>query len=122
MNADEKSPSERDESDDQMRRQLEADAAAWSSRADREAGLLDKAQLSELATWLTTASRRHIAISDAAESYIAASRSAEKNRRWQWKTPVTSALAILLILGLLATPIVLLLIVVLTASVIHRFG
>jgi hypothetical protein len=121
VNADEQSPFERTQIEEQ-RRQLEADAAAWSSRADRDAGLLDKLQLSDLASWLTADTRRNITISDAAESFITASRAAARRAPWQWKTSATSALAILLILGLLATPIVLLLIVVLTASVIHKFG
>src|SRR6185295_15262431 len=70
-------PSERTE---QLRRQLEADATEWSQRADQraDAGLLDEGQLGELDAWLTPAARRDIAVSDVAESFIAASRAARR--------------------------------------------
>jgi hypothetical protein len=108
-----------------LRRQLETDAAAWSQRADDgrgDVGLLDKAQLRELAAWLTTETRRDLGVSDAAESFIAASRAAARRRWWPGRATTGTVLAILLILLILATPIILLFCVVLTASVIHALG
>jgi hypothetical protein len=105
---------------EQLRRQLETDAARWQQRADG-GGLLDGEQLLELAGWLTADARRDIGVSEVADSFIAASRAATRRRWWPGKTSATSFLAVLLILMLLATPIVLLLIVVLAASVIHSF-
>lgn len=110
---------------EQLRRQLDTDAAAWSQRAGEghgDVGLLDKAQLSELAAWLTTDTRRDLGVSDVAESFIAASRAAARRRWWPGKASAGTVLAILLILLFLATPIILLFVVVLTASVIHALG
>jgi len=104
---------------EQLRRQLEADAAAWSQGA-ADAGLLDKDQLGELDTWLTGDGVRELGISEAAESFITASRAAARRRWWPGQTSVGSALAIILILLILATPITLLSIVGLTAALIHR--
>lgn len=104
-------------------RQLEADAAEWSRRAEHgpdDAGLLDRGQLTELDAWLTPEVRRAVAVSDVAESFIAASRAAARRRWWPWKTSMGTALAILLILLILATPITLLSIVGFTAALIHR--
>jgi hypothetical protein len=114
-------PSERTE---HLRGQLEADASEWSQRADQDAGdagLLDKAQLVELDAWLTPEARRQIAVSEAAESFIAASRAAAARRRWwQGRSSLGGVLAILLILLILATPVTLLAIVGFTAALIHR--
>jgi hypothetical protein len=114
-------PSERTE---HLRGQLEADATEWSQRADQDAGdagLLDKAQLVELDAWLTPEARRQIAVSEAAESFIAASRAAAARRRWwQGRSSLGGVLAILLILLILATPVTLLAIVGFTAALIHR--
>jgi hypothetical protein len=110
---------------EQLRRQLEADAAGWKQRQDQgqgDVGLLDRGQLTELAAWLTTDTRGDVGVSAVAESYIAASRAATRRRWWPGRGYTGSVLAILLMLLILATPIVLLFIVVLTASVIHRFG
>jgi hypothetical protein len=114
---------------DQLLRQLEADAAEWRQRSSLargpglgDVGLLDKAQLRELATWLTTKARRDFGVSDVAESFIAASRAAARRRWWSGSAYTGTFLAILLMLLLLATPIILLFIVVLTASVIHALG
>jgi hypothetical protein len=110
---------------EQLRRQLEADAASWRQRGgDRpgDAGLLDKTQLSELAAWLTADARRRLGVSADADSFITASRVAARRGWWPGKTSMAGALAILLILMLLATPIILLFVVVLSAWVIHRFG
>jgi hypothetical protein len=110
---------------EQLRRQLETDAAAWSQRAGDgrgDVGLLDKAQLGDLAAWLTTDTRRDLGVSDAAESFIAASRAEARRRWWPGRATAGTVLAILLILLILATPIVLLFVVVLTASVIHALG
>lgn len=105
---------------EQLRRQLETEAAQWQRRGDG-GGLLDRDQLLELASGLTAEIRRDIGMSEVAESFIAASRAATRRRWWPGKTSATSFLAVALILMLLATPIVLLLIVVLAASVIHSF-
>jgi len=113
------SPSERTE---QLRRQLEADAAEWSQRADQgagDAGLLDKAQLRELDAWLTPDARRNIAVSEVADSFIAASRAGSR-RWWPGRTSLGTVLAILLILMILATPVTLLSIVGFTAALIHH--
>jgi hypothetical protein len=107
---------------EQQRRQLETDATAWRRRADQGdagVGLLDKPQLSELAAWLTSDAKRDLGLSELAETFIAASRDASR-RRW-WPASIGTALAVMLILMLLATPIVLLFVVVLSAWVIHRF-
>src|SRR5262249_34854477 len=106
---------------EQLWRQLEADAAEWSQRAegDRDAGLLDKAQLRELDAWLTPAMRGTLAVSGGADAFIAASRAARR-RWWPGNTSAGTALAILLILLILATPITLLSIVGFTAALIHR--
>jgi hypothetical protein len=110
---------------EQLRRQLETDAAEWRQHAGGgagDAGLLDRAQLVELAAWLTSDTRRDLGVSDTAESLIAASRAAARRRWWPKQTAAGSVLAILLMLLILATPIILLFIVVLTASLIHKFG
>jgi hypothetical protein len=56
------------------------------------------------------------------QSIIAASRTAVRRRWWPGERSTGVFLAISLMLLLLATPIILLFIVVLTASVIHRFN
>jgi hypothetical protein len=104
---------------EQGRRQLETDASRWRNGAGG-GDLLDRAQLAELA-WLTAESRRDLGVSEAADAFVAASR-ASARRRWPGRSIVGSGLAILLMLMILATPIILLFIVVLTAFVIHRFG
>jgi hypothetical protein len=112
-------------SSEQLRRQLETDAAEWQRRAGQglgDVGLLDKGQLIELAGWLTTDARRDLGVSDVAESFIAASRAAARRRWWPGRTSLGGVLAILLMLLILATPILLLFVVVLAASVIHSFG
>jgi hypothetical protein len=109
----------------QLRRQLEADAAAWSQRASDgrgDVGLLDHDQLNELASWLPAATGRGLAVSDSVASFIAASRDATRRRWWPGRAYAGTALAILLMLMILATPIILLFIVVLAASVIHALG
>jgi hypothetical protein len=105
---------------EQLRRQLEDDAAAWSQRADGT-GLLDKRQLGELAAALPPDVRRDLGVTATAESFITASQAAAR-RRWL-PGPATTApfLAILLTLVILATPIILLFVVVLSAWMIHRF-
>jgi hypothetical protein len=110
---------------EQLRRQLESDATEWSQRTSQgvgDVGLLDNAQLRELTAWLTPETQRAVGVSDIAESFIAASRAAARGRWWPWRTSPAAYLAVVLILALLATPIILLFIVVLTASVIHRLG
>ena len=107
----------------ELRRLLEADAAAWQRNADlgkADVGLLDPSQLGELAGWLTVDARR--GLGEAVESFIAASEAAAQRSWWPAKGSKGTALAILLVLMILATPIVLLFIVVLAASVIHRIG
>lgn len=107
---------------ERLRRELESDAAQWIARPGRrDAGLLDRGQLSELATWLPGV-EHDLGLSDAAKSFIAASQAAARRAWWPGRGSGGSVLAILLILGFLATPIILLLLVVLAASVIHRFG
>jgi len=107
---------------EQLRRQLEADAAAWRKRGPGVAGgggaLLDRAQLAELAGWLTPETHREIGVSEAADEFIAASRGAR--RRW-WPRSLGGALAILFILLILATPITLASLIALTAAMIHKF-
>jgi hypothetical protein len=110
---------------DQLRRQLEADAAAWQQRADQgpgDVGLLDKRQLTELDAWLTADARRDLGVSEVAESFLTASRAAARRRWWPGRSSAGGVLAILLVLLILATPILLLFVVVLAASVIHTFG
>jgi hypothetical protein len=110
---------------EQRRRQLETDAAAWKHRADQgtaDVGLLDKGQLKELAAWLTTDAGRDLGVSDVADAFVTASRAAARRRWWPGRASAGTVLAILLVLAILATPIVLLFIVVLTASVIHALG
>lgn len=110
---------------EQLRRQLESDAAEWQQRAGQgpdNVGLLDRGQLSELAAWLTADTRRDLGVSEVAESFIAVSRAAARRRWWPTKTAIGTVLAIFLMLLILATPIILLFLVVLTASVIHKFG
>jgi hypothetical protein len=108
---------------EELRRQLEHDAAEWSQPGGPgDSLLLDPAQLRELTSWLTPDTKRDLGVSPSAESFIAASRAAARPRWWPRQLPMASALAVMLILMLLATPIVLLLIVVLLASVIHKFN
>ena len=108
---------------ERLRRELESDAAQWIARpGPRDAGLLDRGQLSELATWLTASVERDLGLSDAARSFIAASQAAARRTWWPGRGAAGGVLAILLILGFLATPIILLLLVVLAASLIHHFG
>ncbi len=107
---------------EQLRRQLEADAAAWQQRAGQgpDAGLLDRTQLAELDGWLTPETHRNLGVSEIAESFIAASR-ARRRRWWPSKTSVGGVLAILLILMILATPLTLASLIALTAAMIHKF-
>src|SRR5437763_152781 len=101
MSDDAMTPAERT---DQLRCQLEADAADWSQRADQGAGdaaLLDKGQLREIDAWLTVDARRTIAVRDVAESFIAASRDAARKRWWPGRTSLGTMLAIALILLIL---------------------
>lgn len=107
---------------EQLRRQLEADAAAWQPRAGQgaDAALLDRAQLAELAAWLTPETHRDIGVSEAAASFVEASR-ARRRRWWPGRTAVGGALAIMLILMILATPITLASLIALTAAMIHKF-
>ena len=103
---------------EQLRRQIEADAAAWKQGA---AGLLDPGQLAELAGWLTPEAHREIGVSEVADAFIAASRAASRRRWWPSKTSVGGALAVMLILMILATPITLASLIALTAAMIHKF-
>jgi hypothetical protein len=106
-------------------RLLEADAAAWSRRqaqGGRDAALLDRDQLREVAGWLTAGARRDHAVSEIADAYLAASRAAAGRRWWPGRGSAGGALAILLILLILATPITLLSIVGFTAALIHKFN
>jgi hypothetical protein len=108
---------------EQLRRQLEAEAAAWRQRTGpgaAGAALLDRTQLAELAGWLTPETHRDIGVSELADSFIAASRAARR-RWWPGKTSVGGALAILLILMILATPLTLASLIALTAAMIHKF-
>jgi hypothetical protein len=110
---------------EQLRRELEADATAWRQRSDEgrhNVGLLDRGQLTELTAWLTPEARRNVEVSEVAESFIAASRAAARRHWFPGRAYAGSVLAILLMLLILATPIILLFIVVLTASVIHALG
>jgi hypothetical protein len=109
---------------EQLRRQLEADAAEWQRRASegqRDVGLLDQSQLGEL-TWLTDASRRELGVSATAESFITASRAARRRGLLPGKAFVGTSLAILLMIALMLTPIILLFIVVLTAALIQKLS
>ena len=103
---------------EQLRRQLEADAAAWKQG---DAGLLDPGQLAELDGWLTPEIHREIGVGEVADAFIAASRAAGRRRWWPSKTSIGGALAILLILMILATPITLASLIALTAAMIHKF-
>jgi hypothetical protein len=108
---------------EQLWRQLEADAAEWSQRAAQgtgDAALLDKGQLRELDAWLTADARRTLAVSDVADSFLAASRDVARKRWWPGRTSLGTVLAIALILLILATPVTLLSIVGFTAALIHR--
>jgi hypothetical protein len=107
------------------RRQLEADAASWRQRpvpGRGDAGLLDPEQLSELAGWLTPEVKRDLGVSEAAESFIAASRAAARRGWWPRGSVTSTVLVMAMMLLVLATPIILLFMVVLTASVIHKLG
>lgn len=109
---------------EQLRRQLEADAAAWHQRAGQstdDAGLLDRGQLAELAGWLTPDAGRDIGVSEVAQSFVAASRAARRKRWWPGRTSLGGVLAVLLILMILATPITLASLIALTAAMIHKF-
>ena len=103
---------------EQLRRQLETDAAGW--RPGGDVALLDRAQLAEVAGWLTDDARRELGVSEAAEAFLVASRAAARRRWWPGRSTTGTVLAILLVLLILATPIILLFIVVITAGVIHR--
>jgi hypothetical protein len=103
---------------EQLRRQLEADAAAWKQGT---AGLADPGQLAELAAWLTPETHREIGVSEVADAFIAASRAPRRRRWWPSKTSIGGTLAILLILMILATPITLASLIALTAAMIHKF-
>ena len=109
---------------EQLRRQLESDAAAWSqckAEGRDDVGLLDKAQLSEFDAWRSGDRRNGSGgLSDVAMSYIAASRAAVRRRWWPGRASAGTVLAIGLTLLIMATPITLLLLVMLIASVIHR--
>lgn len=108
---------------EQLRRQLEADAAAWRQRTGpgaSDAPLLDGTQLAELAAWLTPEAHRTIGVSEAADAFIAASRAARR-RWWPGRTTIGGALAIMLILMILATPLTLASLIALTAAMIHKF-
>jgi hypothetical protein len=105
---------------EQLRRQLEDDAAAWSQRADGTR-LLGKRQLGELSAALPPDVRLELGVTATAESFITASRAAAR-RRWLPEPATTGpVLAILVTLVILATPIILLFVVVLSAWMIHRF-
>lgn len=113
---------------EQLRRQLETDAAEWRQRASQgasrgsdEVGLLDRRQLKELAAWLTADTRRDLGVSELAESFLAASQAAARRSWWPWTTSLGAILAILLILLILATPITLLSIAGLITALIHKF-
>ncbi|HEX3481261.1 MAG TPA: hypothetical protein VHT91_39885 [Kofleriaceae bacterium] len=103
---------------EQLRRQLEADAAAWKQAA---AGPLDPAQLAELDAWLTPQTHREIGVGEVADAFIAASRAPRRRGWWPSKTSIGGALAIMLILMILATPITLASLIALTAAMIHKF-
>jgi hypothetical protein len=108
---------------EQLRRQLETDAATWRQSMTADGGgadLLDKAQLREMTIWLATEASRDLGVSEVAASFLAASRAAA--RRWPGQAYLGSFLAISLMLMILATPIILLFVVVLSAWVIHRLG
>ncbi len=106
---------------EQQRRQLERSAAAWRQHADQgtDLGLLDSDQLSELGDALTDGAHRDLGISETAASFLTASRAAARPRWWPGRASPGSLLAVLLVLMLLATPVILLFVVVLSASVIH---
>lgn len=104
---------------EQLRRQLEADATAWDQRP-ADGAVLDRPQLAELAAWLTPEVHRDLGISELADSFIATSR-ARRRRWWPSRTTVGGALAILMILMILATPITLASLIALTAAMIHKF-
>jgi hypothetical protein len=108
---------------EQLRRQLEADAAAWQPRAGQggDAGLLDPGQLAELAAWLTPEAHRDIGVSEVADAFIAASRAPRRRPWWPSRTAFGGALAVVLILMILATPITLASLIALTAAMIHKF-
>lgn len=108
---------------EQLRRQLEADAAAWQPRAGGggDAGLLDPSQLAELAVWLTPETHRELGVSAAADAFIAASRAPRRQRWWPGRTAIGGTLAVVLILMILATPITLASLIALTAAMIHKF-
>ncbi|HEX8110651.1 MAG TPA: hypothetical protein VF516_23125, partial [Kofleriaceae bacterium] len=96
---------------------------AWRQRPGKsadDAGLLDRTQLAELAGWLTPEIHRDLGITEGADSFIAASR-AHRRRWWPSKTSIGGALAILLILMILVTPITLASLIALTAAMIHKF-
>jgi hypothetical protein len=103
---------------EQLRRQLEADAAAWQQRA-AGAAVLDATQLAEL-TWLTPETHYELGVTELADTFIAASR-VRRRGWWPSKTTVGGALAILMILMIMATPITLASLIALTAAMIHKF-
>jgi hypothetical protein len=105
---------------EQLRRQIEDDADAWSQRADGT-GLLDKRQLGELSAALPPEVRRDLGVTAMAESFITASQAAARRRWLPGPTTTGPVLAVVLTLVILATPIILLFVVVLSAWMIHRF-
>jgi len=104
---------------EQLRRQLEDDAVAWSNGADKNR-LYDKRQLGELAC-LTPEVRRDLGVSVAAESLLTASREAARRRWFPGPSTTGPILAVGFTILILFTPIILLFIVVLSAWMIHRF-
>jgi hypothetical protein len=104
---------------EQLRRQLEDDAAAWSQHADRTR-LYDKRQLAEVAC-LTPQMWGELGVTAAAESFLGASREAVRRRWFPGRSTTGPVLAVGLTLLILFTPIILLFIVVLSAWMIHRF-
>ncbi|HSS01078.1 MAG TPA: hypothetical protein VLM79_28670 [Kofleriaceae bacterium] len=104
---------------EQLRRQLEEHAAAWSQRGDKSR-LYDKRQLGELAS-LTPEVRRDLGVTAEAESLLTASREAARRRWFPGPTTTGPVLAVAFTILILFTPIILLFIVVLSAWMIHRF-
>lgn len=69
---------------ERLRRELEREAAAWRERTAQgraEVGLLDDGRLVELDGWLTAEVRRDVGVSDEADAFIAASRTAAAARQ-----------------------------------------
>jgi hypothetical protein len=104
---------------EQLRRQLEDDATAWSQDADKNR-LYDKRQLGELAC-LSPEVRRDLGVTAAAESLLTASREAARRRWFPGPSTTGPVLALGFTILILFTPIILLFVVVLSAWMIHRF-